>query len=193
MRIEDQPRQRRIVYLGLSGVVAALSILGLFGLWQVVQGGDFLKGALVFCLPLGLSIWGGFKAYRMDMVPRALLEADEGGVALLGREKLAWSEVEAVLHRQQNVGYGPMDMIGIRRKFTPSGTGATFAERVVRNALSDRSFPPSSAGVSAKDILAGLDAEMAKAGYRRGAQKCKERGAYRTWTWVIERSSGEPR
>lgn len=186
VRIVDKPGQKRAVYKGLAGLVGALALFGLVGLLRVFDGLALLPAAALLATILALSVWGFIKAHRMDLSPSVLLEADARGVSILGRAHVPWEEIEAVIHRNQTVGYGPMDTIGVRRKFTPNGTAATWAERTVRNVLSDRSFAPSAAAMLPKDILTELDAEMAKAGYRRGQKAYKERGAYRTWTWALE-------
>lgn len=190
MRLETSPGQDRLVFYGLSGLIGALTVLAFFGALRIFEGWDLVKASALLFMSFGLAVAAFIKARRTSLAPRVMLTADAHGVAILGQAPTPWSEVQAVIHRSQNAGYGPKDMIGLRRRFTPNGTGATWAERLVRNALADRSFAPSTVGALPVDVLTGLDAEMAKAGYRRGTQKYKERGAYRTWIWPLEPLEG---
>lgn len=185
LRATHIPARKAPLFYGLAGVLGALLLLALMALLRLMPVLAVLKMSWVFVPGVVIIALLLIKVRRLPRAEQLVVMADGDGISLQGRAPVPWAEVEAVFLMDQNIGYGPKEFFGVRKRFTPNGTGAKWAERKVRSMLTDRSVALTDVGMDRGALLDALDTELARAGLMRTEKRHQERGAYRLSLWPL--------
>ncbi len=155
-------------------ILAAAAVFGTTALALVVaiaridRDALFAPAILVLAgVPLAAAGRLGLLARRAFRHRPEVVAIDAVGVTLAGGPVLRWSELGQVIVTTTLIGYGPLERITLRRRFTPSEIAAKSAERLVHNLFTDRGFARADVDQSTEAMLAEIDAGLTTAGHVR--------------------------